>query len=65
MYIPDPGSRVKKIPAPGSASNNLSILTLKTGSKLSEKIIWDVHPGSESEFLLHPESESQIPNPDL
>ncbi len=23
-----------------------------------------MHPGSESEFLLHPESESQIPNPD-
>ncbi len=36
--IPDPGSRVKKIPDPGSGSTfqNLSILTQKIVSKLSE-----------------------------
>ncbi len=41
MFIPDLsffhlGSRVKKIPGPGSASQNLSILTQKIVSKLSE-----------------------------
>jgi hypothetical protein len=41
MFIPDPnffqlGTRVKKFPDPGSASKNLSILTQKLVSKLSE-----------------------------
>ncbi len=52
LRIPDPNvstpdleSRVKKIPDPGSALKNVRILALKTVSKLSEKIIWDVHPG--------------------
>jgi hypothetical protein len=43
MFIPDPesefshpGSRVKNIPDPGPASNNLRFLTPKFFSKLSE-----------------------------
>jgi hypothetical protein len=43
MFIPDPesefshpGSRVKNIPDPGSASNNLRIFNPKIFSKLSE-----------------------------
>jgi hypothetical protein len=34
--IPDPGSRVKKIPDPRAGLKNLSILTQKVVSKLSE-----------------------------
>jgi hypothetical protein len=34
--VPDPGSRVKKIPGSASASKNLSILTQKIVFKLSE-----------------------------
>jgi hypothetical protein len=47
--IPDPGSRVKKIPDPGfgSASKNLSIFNPKIVSKLSEigNMIRDINPG--------------------
>jgi hypothetical protein len=40
MFIPDPGSSVKKIPDPGSASasNNLIVLTQKIVSKLGNMI---------------------------
>jgi hypothetical protein len=45
--IPDPGSRVKKIPDSGfgSASRNVSISTQKIVSNLGNTIR-DVHPGS-------------------
>jgi hypothetical protein len=36
VSIPDPETRVKKIPDPGSASKNLSIFITKIVSKLSE-----------------------------
>ncbi len=62
---PDPGSRVKKIPDPGSgcASKNLSILTQKIVSKLSEIRSWlfipDPDPGSVI-LIFYP---SRIPDP--
>jgi hypothetical protein len=63
MFISDPnflhpGSRVKKIPYPGSASKNFSILTQKIVSKLSE-----YDPGCSSRIrilILYP---SRIPDP--
>ncbi len=59
--IPDPGSRVKKItdPGSGSASKNLSILNLKTVSKLSEKLSGMFIPDLELNFFV-----SRIPHPD-
>jgi hypothetical protein len=47
MFIQDPGSRVKKIPGPGSgsASKDLCILTQKIVS-MSRKCDPVVHPGS-------------------
>ncbi len=59
--ILDPGSRVKKIPDPGSGSSlkTLSILTLKTVSKLSEKLSGMFIPGPGSWFF----SPSRIPDP--
>ncbi len=46
--IPDPASRVKKIPGSGSASasKNLSNLTQKIVSKTLGNMILDVQPGS-------------------
>ncbi len=62
FQIPDSRSRVKSFPDPGSASasKNLSILTQKIVSKLSE--IWSKmfilgpDPGSGSWFFTHPGS---------
>ena len=45
--IPDPGSRVKKIPDPRAGLKNLSILTQKDVSKLSE--VWS------GMFILDPD----------
>jgi hypothetical protein len=50
--------RVKKIPDPGSGSMNLSILNLKTVSKLTEQLSGMFIPDLD-DFLL-----SRIPNPD-
>jgi hypothetical protein len=44
--IPDSGSRVKKIPDPGSASKNLSIFNPKNCFYALGNMVWDVHPGS-------------------
>jgi hypothetical protein len=60
MFIPDPGSRVKKIPDPGSASKHASILTQNTTSTLSQKIYLGVHPESRIGFF-----PCRIPDPDL
>ncbi len=57
--IPVLGSGVKKIPDPGSASKNLSILTQNIVSKLSEILNRDVHPGSGSWIFTHPGSQIQ------
>jgi hypothetical protein len=59
--IPDPGSKVKKIPGSASASKNLSILTQKLF--LSSLMIWDVHPGSGSWIRILNFCPSQIPDP--
>ncbi len=69
-WIPDPGSKVfpSRILDPGSASKNLSILTKKMVSQLSE--IWsgfstpDPDPGSGSWLFTHPGSWSCIPDPE-
>ncbi len=53
-----PGSRVKKIP--NQHRRILSILSLKTVSKLLRKMIWDVHPGFG--FFSHPGSRIQKSN---
>ncbi len=46
LSIPDPGSRVKKIPNTESASKNLNIFNPKNFFRALGKIIWDIHPGS-------------------
>jgi hypothetical protein len=69
--IPDPESRVKKISDPGSGSaskSNLSILTQKIVSKLSE--IWSgmIIPDPDLDFLPIPDPGSKrhrIPDPNL
>ncbi len=69
-WIPDPGSEFfpSGILDPGSASKNLSILTKKMVSQLSE--IWsefsipDPDPGSGSWLFTHPGSWSCIPDPE-
>jgi hypothetical protein len=60
--IPDPRSRVKKIPDPGSesASKNLSIFNPKNGFSALENMIPDVHPGSGSWHFTHPGSRGII-----
>jgi hypothetical protein len=60
--IPNPGSKVKTAPDPGSvsATRNLNIFYPKIVSKLSE-----ICPGrlSRIQILLHPGSRIWIPNP--
>jgi hypothetical protein len=80
MFFPDhrseffhPGSRVKKIPDPGSgsasASKNVSIFNPKNCFSALGNMIRDVHPGSGFLFftLLGPRLQGpkrhQIPNP--
>ncbi len=68
-WIPDPGSEFfpSRILDPGCASKNLSILTKKIVSQLSE--IWsgfsipDPDPGSGSWLFTYPGSWSWIPDP--
>jgi hypothetical protein len=59
---PDPGSRVKKIPDPGSASKNLNFLTQKTVSKLEKNELGcsSQIPDKDPDFLLF-----RIPNPEV
>jgi hypothetical protein len=47
--IPDPGSRVKKIPDPDPHKR---IFNPKSNSKLSEILYGDVHPGFGSRYLI-------------
>ncbi len=69
-WIPDPGSEffTSRVLDPGSASKNLSILTKKMVSQLSE--IWsefsirDPDPGSGTWLFTHPQSWSCIPDPE-
>ena len=69
-WIPDPGSEFfpSRRLDPGSASKNLSILTKKMVSQLSE--IWsrffipDPDPGSASWLFTYPRSRSWIPDPE-
>jgi hypothetical protein len=70
MFIPapgteffHPGSRVKKIPDPGSGSalKNLSILAQRLVSYLSENMIRDVHLGPQIRILIF--YPSRIPDP--
>ncbi len=51
------GSRVHKIPDPGSASEskNFSIFNPENCFSALGKIIWDVHPGSRSGFFPIPD----------
>ncbi len=66
-----PGSRVKKIPEPGSTSalKNLSNFNPKNCFLAPGNMIRDVHPGPESWLLTHPGSKGQkvtksrIPDP--
>jgi hypothetical protein len=44
--IPDPESRVKKIPDPRPHQRNKLLLTQKTVSELSEKLSWIFFPDS-------------------
>ncbi len=59
--IPDPVSRVKKIPDPGSASKNLSIFNPKTAFKLLEKWpgMFSLDTGSVFFPILHSGSRGQ------
>jgi hypothetical protein len=59
LFIPDPGSRV--IPGSAAALKNLSILTLKIVSKLSE-ILYD--PGSSSRIRIPDAGIDFLPFPD-
>jgi hypothetical protein len=52
-----PGSRIKKIPDPGSASKNLIILTQKLYAL--GNMIEDVYPGSRSQILIFYPSRGQ------
>ncbi len=69
-WIPDPKSEFfpSRMLDPGFASKNLSILTKKMVSQLSE--IWsgfsilDPDPGSESQLFTYPGSRSWIPDPE-
>ncbi len=66
--IPDPGSRVKKIPDPGfgSASHNVSILTQKIVSKFAEIRFGMFIPDPDLDLLPipYPGSRSQkVPDP--
>ncbi len=68
MFIPDPihdpGSRVKKIPDPGSGSKNLSIFNPKKLFLSSQKIILDVHTRSGSGFFPIPDPRvKKTPDP--
>jgi hypothetical protein len=59
-----PGSRVKKIPDPGSASKNLSILALKIVFKLSENDL-GCHPGYRFfPSRIQGSKRHRIPDPD-
>jgi hypothetical protein len=44
--IPDPGSKRFRISDPDPHHRIQVFLTQKTGSKLSKKMIWNIHPGS-------------------
>jgi hypothetical protein len=61
FFIPDPGSRVDKIPDPGSGSKNVSILNKKNDTKFSKiksgQFIPD--PGSGFFSILDPGSRGQ------
>ncbi len=59
--IPDPGSKRFRIPDTGSASKNLSNFNPKNCFQALEKMIRDVHPGSESRILVF--YPSRIPDP--
>jgi hypothetical protein len=56
--IPDPNFFY-----PGSASNNLIILTSKIGFQALGNMIRVVHPGSGSYFFTHPGSRGQKGDP--
>jgi hypothetical protein len=60
MFIPDTGSRVKKIPDPGfgSESTNSSIFKHKNCFSALGNMIRDVHPGSGLWFLPIPDPGS-------
>jgi hypothetical protein len=64
--IPDPiffqpGSRIKKIPDPGSGyvSKYLGIFNPKNCYYIHGKMIWDVHPGARIRIFI----PSRIPDP--
>jgi hypothetical protein len=61
-----PGSRVKKIPHPGSgsASEDLSVVNPKSGFYALGNMIQDVHPGSDLDFLPIPDAGvKKVPDP--
>ncbi len=61
--VADPGclswSRGFRIPDPDPHQRIKVFLTLKTVSKLSEKIIWDVHPVTRVWIFFYPGSRRQ------